>query len=412
MKLGYKHTAAACYTSITVQAVVNNLSPLLYVTFADDLGISLVAISFLITANFAMQISIDALSTLFIDRIGYKKSIIIANVFVFAGLICLGVLPMIMRSKFAAILIATVISGVGGGLLEVVASPIIEAIPGDAKASAMSLLHSFYCWGQAGVILLSTLYFATVGIRNWAYLPIIWSILPAFCALYFVFVPVNNLKSDGAGATAKHLFGQKAFWLMMIIMVAAGASELSIAQWASMFAEKGLGISKALGDILGPCAFAIFMGIGRVFFGIFGERMKLERWLIGSFALCVISYLIAALAINPYISLAGCMICGLSVAIMWPGTYSLGARRLPRGGTLMFALFAFAGDMGCTLGPMLIGSISDAVIGGVNFVGGLISGDAETVGMKTGILFAVVFPLVAIFASVMLLRNKDKDKNK
>ncbi len=413
MKLGYKHTAIACYMSIAVQAIVNNLSPLLYVTFKEELGLSLVAISLLITANFAVQITVDLCGTLFIDRIGYKKSIIIANICVIIGLIFLGILPPLMESKFAAILIATIVSGIGGGLLEVVASPIIEAIPGDEKASAMSLLHSFYCWGQAAVILISTFYFLIFGIDNWRYLPIIWAILPALCAFLFIFVPVNNLKSESAGSAIKHLFTQKSFWLMMILMLAAGASELSISQWASMFAEKGLGISKTLGDILGPCAFAIFMGIARVLFGIYGERIKLEKCLTASFVLCVISYLIASLSQNPYISLAGCMLCGFSVAIMWPGTYSLGAKRLPGGGTLMFALFAFAGDMGCTFGPMIIGAISDTVINNGNILGGFIEGSPETVGMKTGILFAVIFPLVAIFASLILhLQKKKKDKSK
>ncbi len=400
----YKHTVYASYISIICQAVVNNLPPLLYVTFADSLGFSMLDISVLISANFAMQIFIDFFGTFFIDRIGYKKSIIIADIFVTTGLLSLGVLPQIMSDKFVSVLIAMVISGIGGGLLEVVASPIIEACPTDKKSSAMSLLHSFYSWGQVGVILIATVYFSQFGLDNWHMLPMLCAAIPAVDALYFIFVPVNSLPSDKGFKGVKALITTRLFWVMMIIMLAAGASELAMSQWASMFAEKGLGVSKAIGDILGPCAFAIFMGIGRVIFAKFGERLKLEKWICGSFVLCLITYLITALSTDPYISLMGCMLSGLSVALMWPGTYSLGAKHIPMGGTLMFALFAFAGDIGCALGPALIGAVSDYVFKNGPLLGGLIIGDLESVGMKTGILLASLFPLAAILACIVFIR--------
>ncbi len=403
-RLSHKHTLYASYISIICQAIVNNLPPLLYVTFADSLGFSMLQISFLISANFAMQISIDFLSTFFIDRIGYKKSIIIADVLVAVGLISLGLLPQIMSNKFLSVLISMTISGIGGGLLEVVASPIIEACPGDAKSSAMSILHSFYCWGQVGVILIATFYFSGFGLDNWHILPMLCAAVPTVDALYFIFVPVNSLPSDKGFKGVKALLSTRLFWIMLVIMMAAGASELAMSQWASMFAEKGLGVSKAVGDILGPCAFAAFMGIGRVIFAIFGERLKLEKWICGSFVLCFITYLITALSTNPYISLLGCMLSGLAVALMWPGTYSLGAKHIPLGGTLMFALFAFAGDIGCTIGPAVIGAVSDHVFKNGPLLGGLILGDTESVGMKTGILFAALFPLAAIFACFIFIR--------
>lgn len=404
MKFTYKHTLIACYIGYIAQAIVNNLAPLLYVTFSKQFGISLSQISLLITVNFALQILIDLASTFFVDRIGYRRSVILAELLATIGLCGLSLLPMLMPNKFVALLIATCFSAVGGGLIEVVVSPLVEAIPGEKKASVMGLLHSFYCWGQVGVVLLSTLYFLLVGIENWQYLPLIWAAVPLVGAVLYSVVPIAMLnETEEKKSSPLSLLRQRMFWLLVVLMLAAGASELAIAQWASLFAEQGLGVSKTLGDLLGPCAFAVLMGLGRVLYSRFGAQGRLELYLTGSFLLCVASYLLIVFAPTPVLSLVGCAIAGFSVAVMWPGTYSLGAERMPRGGTAMFALFALAGDVGCTAGPDLVGLVSDAVEAGrLSFLSGLLGQDAST-GLKAGILLTAIFPLVAFFCSLGLL---------
>lgn len=410
MKLTYKHTLIACYLSYIVQAIVNNLSPLLYVTYREQLGVSFADISLLITVNFALQIVIDLSSTLFIDRIGYRASVAVAEALTVVGLISLGLLPQLMANKFAALLIATALSAVGGGLIEVVVSPIVEAIPGDEKSSAMSILHSFYCWGQAGVILFSTLYLALFGFSHWYLLPIFWAIVPLIALLLCLKVPIATLQSETeGGAPALRLLRDPTFYLMLIIMVAAGAAELAMSQWASLFAEQGLQISKTLGDLFGPCCFALLMGLGRLCYGIFGKRMRLDRWIFASFILCLCSYLLVVFAPTPVLSLAACALTGLSVALLWPGTYSLGAKHLPYGGTLMFALFAFAGDIGCTIGPDVVGLISETITdGGLSSLAAFLAEDPVEAGMKAGMLLAALFPAVAILASFLLMRRLER----
>ncbi len=409
MKLTYKHTLIASYLSYIVQAIVNNLSPLLFVTFRDTLGVSFAEISLLITVNFALQIVIDLSSTLFIDRIGYRASVTLAEAMTVVGLIALGTLPLVMANKFAALLIATAFSSIGGGLIEVVVSPIVEAIPGDEKASAMSILHSFYCWGQAGVILLSTLYFVFFGFSKWYILPMLWAIVPFFAMLLCLKVPIATLPKEEGHSAGLRLFKEPTFLLMMIIMIAAGAAELAMSQWASFFAEQGLHVSKTVGDLLGPCCFALLMGAGRLFYGIFGKKMRLERWIFASFVLCLFAYLLVVFAPSPALSLAACALTGLSVALLWPGTYSLGAKHLPYGGTLMFALFAFAGDIGCTVGPDVVGFVSEAISGGaLSGLAAFLADDPVEAGLKAGMLFSAIFPFVALIATFFLIRRLRK----
>ena len=408
MKFGYKHTLTASCLGYVVQAIINNFSPLLYAFFAAELGISLSKISLLITINFTIQICMDLSGTFFIDKIGYRTSVIAANVCAVIGLTSLGILPAVMSDKFAALLISTAISAVGGGLLEVVVSPIVEAIPKEEGIS-MSFLHSFYCWGHAGVILISTLFFATLGVESWRYLALLWCIVPIISGLMFIFVPIRELSAEGSRGSISYLFKKRQFWLLMVVMLAAGASELGMAQWSSYFAEEGLGISKAMGDLLGPCAFAVAMGTTRLLFGIYGTKLKIEKCLAASFALCVLAYLLSAISPLPALSLLGCAISGIAVAILWPGSYTLGSEVLPLGGTPMFALFALAGDLGCAAGPSLIGLISDGITDKkiAPFIP-FISGSAETVGIRTGILLAIIFPFTALLTSIAITRIKNR----
>jgi len=399
-KTNYKHTLAASYLGYITQAAVNNLAPLLFVTFSQEFDITLEKIGLLITVNFCVQILVDILAARFIDNIGYRIPVVAAHLFCAAGFVAMGTLPYLLPSAYAGLLIAVGLTAIGGGLIEVLISPIVESLPGDQKASAMSLLHSFYCWGQVAVVLLSTFFFFTIGIENWEILPILWALLPLFNAVFFSQVPLRHLAEENQVVPLRKLFTVKIFWVFMALMVAAGASELAMSQWSSLFAELGLGVSKTLGDLLGPCAFAVLMGLSRTFYGVKGAKLNLHRTLIFSGAGCLLSYLLAAFGPHPLLSLAGCALCGLFVGIMWPGVFSLAAGHYPQGGTGMFAMLAFAGDIGCGAGPGLVGWISNAIVQGNT--GDLPNATAS--GLKAGLTVSIIFPLL-LAAGVLLLRR-------
>lgn len=379
--LGYNHTIYACYIGYIVQAIVNNFVPLLFLTFQGTFGISLDRITYLITVNFAIQLLTDFASAKLVDRIGYRSAALIAHIMAAVGLAGLGIFPYLFKNAYVGILISVCFYAVGGGLLEVIVSPIVEACPTDKKEAAMSLLHSFYCWGQVGVVLISTLFFMVAGIRYWRILAFIWALVPFFNLFYFLKVPVNALVEEGEGMNIRELIKSKMFWLFFIMMMCSGASELAMSQWASAFAESGLGISKTMGDLAGPCLFAVFMGSARAFYGKNSEKISLQQFMKLSCALCIVSYQLAALSLNPVLALAGCALCGLSVGIMWPGTFSLAAKSMRNGGTAMFAFLALAGDIGCAGGPTLVGIISNAF------------GD----NLQKGLIFAGAFPVVLLF---------------
>lgn len=385
----YQKTIYACFLACISQAVIVNFAPLLFLTFQDTYGIPLSKITMLVTINFGLQLLTDLASVYFVDRIGYRISMVLAHIFTGSGLILLSVLPGVCSDPFGGLLLATVVYAIGGGLLEVLVSPVVEACPSDHKEQTMSLLHSFYCWGQVGVVLLSTLFFRAFGIGNWKILACIWAILPFCNAILFTKVPIATLMEEGEkGMSIRELAGQKVFWIMMLLMMCAGASEQSVSQWASTFAERGLGVGKTVGDLAGPMFFAVLMGISRAFYGKYGEKINLDHFMIGSSVLCVASYLTISLAPHPVLGLLGCGICGLSVGIMWPGTFSKGASALPKGGTALFALMALAGDVGCSGGPTVVGMVSSAF-----------SDD-----LKKGILAAVVFP-AALLAGILMCRK-------
>lgn len=392
-KFTYKHTIYACFTGYIVQAIVNNFVPLLFLTFHTTYGIPLSKITFLVTFNFALQMAIDAVSAGFIDKIGYRAAAVLAHIFAAAGFILLTILPNVMSDPFVGIMIAVLIYAVGGGLLEVLISPIVEACPTDNKEMAMSMLHSFYCWGHVAVVLLSTIFFSVVGIEHWRIMALLWALVPILNIFMFARVPINHLiAEDEKGLGIFELLKMKSFWIMMLLMVCAGASEQAVSQWASTFAELGLGVSKTIGDLTGPMLFAILMGTSRAIYGKFGDRIKLEHFMVYSAVLCFGSYLLISFSPSPVLGLIGCGICGLSVGIMWPGIFSMAAARIKNGGTLMFALFALAGDVGCSGGPTVVGMVSSAL------------GD----NLKKGILAGIIFPillLVGIFLNQLEKRN-------
>ena len=377
--VSYRSTRMACYRGYIVQGVVNNLSPLFFVIFQKEFGISYAMISSLILFNFVTQICVDVLCVRFVDRTGYRAATVFAHICCTAGLVLLGVLPRILPAPFLGLAIATIITAVGGGIIEVAVSPIIDSLPSEAKDAKMSLLHSFYCWGHVGVVLVSTAFFRLFGIGNWKILAVIWSLIPIINCLVFLKAPIAPLIEDGEkGMRFGELFREKIFWVLMLMMFCSGASEQAVSQWASTFAEKGLGVTKTVGDLAGPLAFAFFMGSSRAYYGRRGDRIDLDKFMLGSCLLCIASYLLISLCPNPAVSLIGCALCGLSVGIMWPGTFSKASASLARGGTALFAFLALAGDLGCSGGPTVVGFVSSAC----------------SDNLKAGILVGVCFPIL------------------
>ena len=383
-KLTYRHTQYASYLGYVTQAIINNLAPLLFVIFQDQFDIPLQKITLLITTNFCFQLAVDFIAARIVDKVGYRKCIIAAHLFAAAGLVSLAILPHVFVDPYIGLLTAVLLYAVGGGLIEVLISPIVEACPTDNKASVMSLLHSFYCWGTVGVIVVSTGFLALFGKDHWGLLACLWAILPLANAFFFTKVPIAQLCDDGSSMPLGQLIRSRLFWLFIVLMLASGASEQAMSQWASTFAEKGLGVSKTLGDLAGPCLFSILMGCSRVFYAKFSEKVDLTNFIIGSCVLCIAAYLLAALSPNPVLGLIGCGLCGLSVGILWPGVFATASARIPTGGTAMFAYLALAGDLGCSSGPTLVGMVA-----------GAFSDD-----LSRGLLFAIVFPIVLIAGSL------------
>ncbi|WP_294350587.1 MFS transporter [uncultured Clostridium sp.] len=384
-KINYSNTIRACFVGYIVQAVVNNYLPLLLLTFNKFYHITLAELTLLVSINFIVQLITDSLSVLFIDKIGYRLSMIIAHILAMIGLVLLAISPNIVDDSFPIMLFSVVIYAIGGGLLEVLVSPIVEACPTERKELVMSTLHSFYCWGQVGVVFFSTIYFKIFGVENWTFLTLIWAILPLANAIAFMKVPIMPLIPEGEEQKkAKELITSKEFFQMIVLMICAGASEQSVSQWASTFAEASLGISKTIGDLAGPMFFALCMGISRFFYGKYGTKIKLEKFMLFSIVMCIFSYCMISFTHYAPLGLLGCGLCGLSVGILWPGTFSLASSKIRNGGTLMYALLALAGDLGCMAGPMLVGSIT-------NNVGG---------DIKRGIAVATIFPIIMLISNI------------
>ncbi|MGN1202256.1 MAG: MFS transporter [Eubacterium sp.] len=389
-KFNYKHTLTACFIGYMVQAIVCNFAPLLFVGWENEFNISLPQLTTIVTLTFFTQIVVDLLSAKFADKIGYKKCLFIAHLSSSIGFLLLAILPYVLSNAFAGIVISVTLYSVGSGLLEVLVSPVVESCPTENKAGAMSLLHSFYCWGTVGVIAASTAFFALFGRGNWRILAIVWAVFALLNGLFFCLVPIIEPKDEKEKEKSPSLFKSKIFIIAILLMICSGAAELAMSQWASTFAETALNVSKTVGDLAGPMAFAVLMGTGRVVFSHLSKKIKIEHYFFASAVLCIISYLLACLPSNAIISLIGCALCGFSVSAMWPGTISLSTKAMPNISTAMFAFLAVAGDIGCTAGPSLIGWITDSL-----------GGD-----LKKGLLFAAAFPIIIIIALTVLHKNK------
>lgn len=389
MKFNYNHTIIACFIGYVTQAIVNNFAPLLFVIFNSQLNVSLSNITLLVTVNFLVQLAVDFIAPFFVDKIGYKTSIVSAHIFSGLGLLMLGILPKFLP-PFPSLLSSVVIYAIGGGLIEVLVSPIVESCPSDNKASAMSLLHSFYSWGTMGVVILSTLFLSIFGKGTWHILACIWALLPLLNALFFFFVPVPSPNEETPSMSFEELFSEKTFFIFIVLMLSAGACEQSMSQWASFFTEKALGVSKSVGDLLGITVFALMMGLARLAHSRVGDKISIKKALVMSGLLSTASYLGVSLSHSAVLSLIFCALCGLSAGILWPGVFSLAAERFPRGGTLMFAYLALAGDLGCSMGPTLTGFVSS------HFNGSL----------KIGLGFSALFPLLLVISALCLKSKK------
>ncbi len=391
----YRKTLIACYLGFITQSISANFAPLLFLTFKDTYGISLEMIALIPMVFYLTQLLVDLVATKFADVIGYRTCVVASQVVSAVGLILMALLPDILPNSFAGIIISVVLYAIGSGLIEVLLSPIVEACPFENKAGVMSLLHSFYCWGAVGVILGSTIFFAIFGSSCWKILTLIWAMVPLLNTFNFLFCPIERLVDDGEGMRIGQLLRLPLFWLMIILMICAGASEATMTQWASAFTESALGVSKIIGDLAGPCLFAVFMGLARVFYGKKSEKLDLIKVMLGCGALCVVCYLLASLSPIPIIGLVGCALCGLAVGIMWPGTISIASQNCSKGGTALFAFLALAGDLGATVSPAMVGGIAGALGG----------------NLKTGLLFATLFPIVMILGLILLVNKHRKSKH-
>ncbi len=387
----YKKTLIACYLGFITQAISANFAPLLFLTFKSTYGISLEKIALIPFVFYLTQLLIDFAATRFADRIGYRVCVTVSQILSALGLVLMAILPDILPVPFVGILIAVVMYAMGSGLIEVLVSPIVEACPFENKDGMMSLLHSFYCWGSVGVILGSTVFFAVFGVESWKILTFIWALIPLINTFNFISCPIERLIEDGNSLPIRKLLCMPLFWLMILLMICSGASEASMAQWASAFTESALGVSKTVGDLAGPCLFAVFMGIARIIYGKMSEKLNLTKIMLLCGIMCAGCYLLASLSPVPVMGLMGCALCGLAVGIMWPGTISISSQKLPRGGTAMFAFLALAGDLGATVSPTLVGGLAE-VSGG---------------NLKTGLLVASVFPIVLVIG-LGALRKKVK----
>lgn len=405
--LTYKHTTLACYIGYITQAIGINFTPILFTIFKDEFSLSYLELGSLVVINFVTQILTDIFSAKYVDRLGFRRTSIPCQLLCFLGLMLLCLLPSVMADSFIALAIATVVYAVGGGMVEVIISPIINSIPSDDSTGAMSLLHSFYCWGQLGVVLITTLAIKLFGNNVWRPLALILSLIPLINMFLFIKVPLPETEKE-TRTPIRTLISHKAFLTALLLMVSAGAAEQVIAQWSSLFAQTGLGVDKTLGDILGPSLFAVFMIIGRTYFGVMGEKLDLRKSLLYSSILCIFCYIVTALSPSPFLSLAGCAVTGLSVSLMWPGMLSLASAKFPHGGATMFGVLAIFGDLGCSVGPMLTGFISDYA-GKLPSISEYANNTAltlEQISLKAGIFSGIIFPIVMI-AGLVTLGRKD-----
>lgn len=384
----YLPTKLAGYVGFVVQAIVNNFLPILFIVFQDIYGLGYEKLGRLIVFNFAIQMLIDFITPKIIHKIGYRSAAFLCQFTACVGLCLMSILPRVMPNPYVAMFISIAVYATGSGLMEVILSPMIEMLPTSNKSGNMAVLHSFYCWGQTLVVPLTTGMVFIFGRENWSYIPLVWAVVPFINMLAFLRVPIVEPGKEVKQSTLIELLKTPTFIVYMIMMFCGGASEIAMSQWASLFVEQALGVSKAIGDIVGPCLFALFMALGRVIYAKFSKKVSFTRLLIWLNILCFVCYLMVGICKIAALSLIFCALCGFSVSISWPGIYSAGARTFKTGGAVMFSAFAMCGDIGCALGPGLVGLV------------------AEYTSLNIGFIAASVFPLIMVICSLYILKVK------
>lgn len=384
----YKSTKIACFAGFVVQAIINNFLPLLFIIFNTQYNLNYEQLGRLLFINFFVQLIVDAITPAVVKRIGYRGAAIACHGLAALGLCMLGTLPLLFPAQvYTCVIISIIIYAAGSGIIEVCISPIVELLPGDKKGADMAFSHSFYCWGQAFTVLVSTLLIFSFGQSKWQFIPMLWAIIPFINMLNFITVPIVEEQNEPMAKTADTLFKNRDFWIFAVIMICAGASEITMAEWASIFTQQALGVSKTVGDLLGPCAFAVCMGSGRVIFGLLDGKFNPKKALILNNILCILCYVGVAVLNIPALSLIACALCGFSVSLSWPGTYSMAARHFPTGGTLMFSVLALCGDLGCSIGPWIMGIV------------------ANNTTLETGFLVCAIFPAIMVIAAPFLRKE-------
>ena len=390
----YLPTKIASYVGFVVQAVINNFLPILFIVFQNVYGLSYEKLARIIVFNFATQIIVDMCVPKIISALGYRKCAVMCQGLAALGLMMLGILPNIMENTYFAIIMSVMVYAFGSGLMEVALSPLVEGLPSKNKRGSMAILHSFYCWGQAFTVIVTTALVLGFGFKNWTYVPLVWASIPFFNMFAFLKVPIiepdKTEKRDGL----LNLLRNDKFRLYMIMMLCAGAAEVAMAQWASLFAQNALGVSKVVGDLAGPCAFAVFMGTGRIWYALAAKKVSFKKTIIVMSIGACICYMMVAICNVAAVSLVFCAICGFTVSIAWPGIYSAGAVAFPKASAVMYSVFAMCGDTGCALGPWLIGIIAD------------------NLGLNIGFAAASIFPIGMILSAVLLLKKDCKSTKK
>lgn len=409
MKKEFRLTLMAARMGFFTQALVNNLAPVFFVLFRVLYGFSYLQVGILAALNFTLQLFADITSPNLISRFGYRKCAMTAQALCAVGLILMPGLCILTGGVYISFIIPVLIYSYGAGMIEVLASPIVEAIPDLPENTKMSMLHSFYSWGQMTCVALTTLALHFIGYERWFLIPVLWSAIPIFGIILF-----SRARLDMADMAEKEsekggrLFC-RSFVLMLIIMTCAGASEIAMSEWSSLFAEEALGVSKVAGDLFGPCMFALFMGMGRMCHAKFGERLNLSRLIKACSLLCVICYVGAALLRPAAASLIFCALTGLSVSLMWPGALSLAAAR-NNGGARMYGLLAAFGDIGCIIGPVVTSSVSEFADGNerIRAIGAAYGLSADKTALRASLLAMALIPLVMLIC-LSLFSDKGRE---
>ncbi len=413
MKNRFTRIKIACYSSNVTQAIVINLSPLLFITFRDIYGLSYSSLGFLILINFLSQLAIDIVFTLFSHKFNIPLTVKLMPVFSMTGLLIYGFSPLIFgEAVYAGLIIGTVVFSAGSGLGEVLLSTIFGAIPADNPDREMSKLHSVYAWGSVFSVLTTTFMIYILGDKLWPVIPIVYSLLPLFSFLMYLNAELPLMETPEKLSGTLGLFKNQTVWICVAAIFFGSVAENIMSQWSSGFLERGLGITKLYGDILGVAGFALMLGIARTLYANFGR--KIERvLLLGGIGACF-SFLLCIISNNPVVCIFACALAGLSTSMLWPGSLIVAAEKMPTAGVFVYAVMAAGGDLGASLGPQLVGLVTDTAMLSPTLLAFAerLSLTPDQFGMKLGYAVGMLFPLAGIIIYAHLIKSKNRQLKK